>query len=251
MFTGLVETTGILRRRSGKPVARAFIETDIGPLTLGESISVNGACLTVDRIVEKGFEADMSSETLSRTTLGSLRLPSRVHLERATPLGGRMGGHMVLGHVDGVATVAAVSPIGDATRFEVRAPSELARYVAPKGSIAIDGVSLTVNEVSPASAGDFRFDVMLVPHTIDKTILRDLAPGAPVNIEVDVLARYVARQLEIGAHPPHAKAGSIGAAGITSAPPDGPSEAHAQPERQPYADQDARLLAKLRTSGYR
>src|SRR5689334_18874872 len=108
MFTGLVETTGILRRRAGRPVARAFIETTLGPLVLGESVNVNGACLTVDRIVEKkGFEADLSSETLAKTTLGGLRVGSRVHLERATPLGGRMGGHMVLGHVDGVGHVVS------------------------------------------------------------------------------------------------------------------------------------------------
>src|SRR5215510_10648959 len=117
MFTGLVETTGILRRRSGRPVARAFLEASIGPLTLGESINVHGACLTVDRIVDGGFECDMSSETLSRTTLGALPLGSRVHLERATPLGGRLGGHIVLGHVDGNGTVSAHEPRGEAIRL--------------------------------------------------------------------------------------------------------------------------------------
>src|SRR3954464_5041038 len=110
MFTGLVETTGILRRREGRPVARALVETSLGPLSLGESISVNGACLTVDRIVAGGFECDMSSETLDRTTLGELPLGSAVHLERSTQLGGRMGGHMVLGHVDGVGRVTARDP---------------------------------------------------------------------------------------------------------------------------------------------
>src|SRR5689334_24897202 len=116
MFTGLIETTGVLRQRAGRPVARAFIETSLGPLSLGESISVNGACLTVDRIAPGGFECDMSSETLDRTTLGALPLGARVHLERATPLGGRMGGHMVLGHVDGIGRVSAMEPRGDAHR---------------------------------------------------------------------------------------------------------------------------------------
>src|SRR3954454_10609309 len=125
MFTGLVETTGILRRRSGRPVARAFIETSLGPLTLGESISVHGACLTVDRILDGGFECDMSSETLARTTLGALAIGSRVHLERSTPLGGRMGGHIVLGHVDGIGKVSGREPRGEAIRFEVKAPGEL------------------------------------------------------------------------------------------------------------------------------
>jgi len=196
VFTGLVETTGILRRRAGRPVARAFIETALGPLALGESISVNGACLTVDRILPGGFECDMSSETLERTTLGELPLGQRVHLERATQLGGRMGGHTVLGHVDGVARVTARDPRGDALRFEVTLPVALGRFVASKGSIAIDGVSLTVNEVGPAGPDGLAVDVMLVPHTLGRTLLVEMRPGARVNIEVDVLARYVARQLE-------------------------------------------------------
>jgi riboflavin synthase len=240
MFTGLVETTGILRRRAGKPVARAFIETTLGPLVLGESVNVNGACLTVDRIVEKkGFEADLSSETLSKTTLGGIRIGSRVHLERATPLGGRMGGHMVLGHVDGVGHVASSEAIGDATRLTVRAPGEIARFIAPKGSIALDGVSLTLNAVSGAGGGEVVFDVMLVPHTIDRTFLRELAPGAAINIEVDVLARYVARQLELGALPTSG----------TGHLPGGDAGGAADKEGS-NADRDERILSKLRTGGY-
>jgi riboflavin synthase len=236
MFTGLVETTGILRRRAGRPVARAFIEASLGALVLGESINVNGACLTVDRILEGGFEADLSSETIARTTLGGLRIGARVHLERATPLGGRMGGHMVLGHVDCVAQVSASQAIGDATRLEVRGAAEIARFIAPKGSIAIDGVSLTLNAVGELRGGEVTFDVMLVPHTIDKTFLRDLTPGSPVNIEVDVLARYVARQLEVGTLSMDSKPG---AAGVSSAEREGSNAA-----------EDERLLAKLRTGGY-
>jgi riboflavin synthase len=241
MFTGLVETTGILRRRAGKPVARAFIETSLGPLELGESINVNGACLTVDRILEGGFEADLSSETLARTTLGGLRIGARVHLERATPLGGRMGGHMVLGHVDCVGHVSASQKIGDATRLEVRATAEIARFLAEKGSISLDGVSLTLNHVSEGRGSEVTFDVMLVPHTIDRTFLRDLSPGAPLNIEVDVLARYVARQIDLGAVPTAMSPGQPGR---------GPAPGDKEEKEGPHAPEDERLLAKLRTGGY-
>jgi riboflavin synthase len=224
MFTGLVETTGILRRRAGSPVARAFVETSLGPLDLGESISVNGACLTVDRIVPGGFECDMTSETTERSTLGELPLGSRVHLERATPLGGRMGGHMVLGHVDGVGRVSARDPRGDAIRLEVTLDGALARFLAPKGSVAIDGVSLTLNTVrDPAGRDEVVFDVMLVPHTLGRTTLGDRGVGARVNVEVDVLARYVARSLD--------RKGREGDEGTETS-------------------HDERLLAKLRSGGY-
>lgn len=228
MFTGLVETTGILRRRTGGPVARAFIECLLSPLTLGESISVNGVCLTVDRILGGGFEADMSPETLSRTTLGGLPLGERVHLERATPLGGRMGGHVVLGHVDGIGTVKSLDRRGDAIQFSVSAPADLARFIAPKGSIALDGVSLTVNHISPASEAKFWFDVMLVPHTLQKTLLEQRNENSPINIEVDVLARYVARQLDHAAN----------------------HSTHPAEQDQSHASPDDRLLLKLQTSGY-
>jgi riboflavin synthase len=204
MFTGLVETTGVLRRRAGRPVARAFVETSLGPLELGESISVDGACLTVDRILPGGFECDMSAETLERTTLGELPLGAAVHLERSTPLGGRMGGHMVLGHVDGVGRVTAREPSGDALRFQVAVSADLAGFVAAKGSIALDGVSLTVNEVGEAAGGAFGVEVMLVPHTLGRTNLGKRGVGARVNVEVDVLARYVARQLDVAAGGPKA-----------------------------------------------
>ncbi|MEO7329214.1 MAG: riboflavin synthase [Minicystis sp.] len=232
MFTGLVETTGVLRQRSGRPVARALIEASLGPLTLGESISVNGACLTVDRITHGGFECDMSDETLSRTTLGALPLGSAVHLERATPLGGRMGGHMVLGHVDGVGRVSARDPVGEAIRFEVTVDASLSRFLAAKGSICIDGVSLTINAVTDGAEA-VRFDVMLVPHTIGRTLLGKAPKGAAVNIEVDVLARYVARMLEVdGRAHPGAASGVEG-------------EQH-----RTDGDHDQRILAKLRSGGY-
>lgn len=238
MFTGLVETTGIWRRASGrKPTARAVIETALGrggePLVLGESVSVDGACLTVDRILENGFEADLSAETLARTTLGGLTPGAKVHLERATPLGGRMGGHTVLGHVDGVGRVTARKSVGDAVLLAVRAPGELARYLAPKGSVALNGVSLTLNTVvDPAEGrGDVTVEVMLVPHTLRRTTLGDLAPNASVNIEVDVLARYVARGVDV-----------CGPRGLGSGPGGGEADTH-------HVD-DERLLNKLRSGGW-
>lgn len=234
MFTGLVETTGILRRRTGRPVAHALIETSMGPLELGESISVNGACLTVDRIAPGGFECDMTSETLDRTTLGALPLGQRVHLERATPLGGRMGGHMVLGHVDCVGRVTAREARGDALRFEVTLPSELGRFIAAKGSIAIDGVSLTLNAVGSPGPSGVTFDVMLVPHTLGRTLLGEMRPGARVNIEVDVLARYVARQLEFR----------------TGAPEGADPAKRTEVPHVGNDDDDQRILAKLRSGGW-
>lgn len=225
MFTGLVETVGTLRRRSGGAVARALVEARFkGDLVLGESIAVNGVCLTVDAIGSGGFEADMSEETLSRTTLGAIPLGSKLHLERATPVGGRLGGHIVAGHVDGVGEVVERTTRGDAIRLATRIPSDLAAFVAPKGSITIDGVSLTVNDVR--DAGGAVIEVMLVPHTLGATFLGELRPGDRANIEVDVLARYVARWLE-----------------FRGKRPESADSARA-------AEDDERLLQKLRTSGF-
>ncbi len=217
MFTGLVETKGTLVRREARGRdARLTIRGDFGirpsgegpsphpelggePIQLGESIAVDGVCLTVDRIVEAGgpgasvFEVDASVETLARTTMGGLTVGGHVNLERAMPLGGRMGGHIVSGHVDGVGEVVEKIPVGGAVKVVFGMPVELARFVAPKGSICVSGVSLTVN-----GAGDDRFDVVLVPHTRERTSLDALPIGARVNLEVDLLARYVARFLETG-----------------------------------------------------
>jgi riboflavin synthase len=232
MFTGLVETIGTLRQRvRRRGVVRAKIETSLGasePFELGESIAVDGACLTVDAFSEGGFEADMSSETLERTTLGALATGARVHLERATKLGGRMGGHTVLGHVDGIGRVTARQPIGDTIRLEIMAPLDLARFLAAKGSVAVDGVSLTLNSVRDLGDGTL-FDVMLVPHTVSRTTLGERRVSGAVNIEVDVLARYVARGLELG------RAAGPGLGGETD---------------QPDVDADERLLGKLRAGGW-
>lgn len=236
MFTGLVEAKGTLVRRTqhGRD-ARLVIRGELvphgdqgrrDPIVLGESIAVDGVCLTVDTIVEAGgpgasvFEVDASSETLEKTTLGSLAVGSSVNLERALPIGGRLGGHIVSGHVDGVGRVVEKIPTGTALKVVFQAPAELARYIAPKGSICVSGVSLTVNGVSGAT-----FDVMLIPHTRDKTSLDGLAVGAQVNLEVDILARYVARLLEVGR------------AGDSSSDSSEPSP-------------DSRLLERLRASGY-
>jgi riboflavin synthase len=191
MFTGLVETTGTLARRTASgPDARLVVRAAFGggPVVLGESIAIDGVCLTVDAMSGDLYEFDASSETLEKTTLGSLAIGARVNLERAVPLGGRMGGHIVSGHVDGVGKVVSVTPVGGARKVVFEAPAELAKYIAAKGSIAVAGVSLTVNNVQDAC-----FDVVLIPHTQQKTSLDGLGPGAKVNLEVDVLARYVAR----------------------------------------------------------
>jgi riboflavin synthase len=256
MFTGLVETIGVVRRLGGsRESARARIVASLGALELGESINVDGVCLTVDRILPDGFEADLSSETLAVSTLASLTAGARVHLERATPLGGRMGGHTVLGHVDGVGVVRGAEPIAASVRLTVSAPGELARFLAPKGSIAVAGVSLTLNKVgwagsrgrsgrAPAPAArelvaDVEFEVMLVPHTLARTKLGTLTAGSKVNIEVDVLARYVARQLELGA-------ASLGGAPIAEPHGDG---GRGEVDESRSGD-DERILARLRASGY-
>lgn len=203
MFTGLVETKGTLERitpaggaRDARLVVRGEFEREA--LALGESIAVDGVCLTVATIVKPGpglsvFEADASAETLAKTTLGELSPGAHVNLERAVPIGGRMGGHIVSGHVDGVGRIADKTPVGGAVQVGFTVPRELVRYIAQKGSICVNGVSLTVNNVA-----EERFDVFLVPHTREKTSLDALPVGARVNLEVDVLARYVQRLLECG-----------------------------------------------------
>lgn len=188
MFTGLIEqvgTIGSLERRDDGLSIR--IECKLHPYALGESIAVDGTCLTVKSCSEAHFEADASLETLDKTNLGKLREGDRVHLERAMALGDRLGGHLVTGHVDGVGTMAGQAPEGDYVRVSFEVPNRLAPFLAPKGSIAVNGVSLTINGVSHT-----RFDVMLVPYTLDHTTFGQMQPGEPVNLEVDILAKYVA-----------------------------------------------------------
>lgn len=196
MFTGLVQTTARVDAVAPSGAdARIRLEVVLDGVAVGESISVSGVCLTVTDFDARGFGADVSAETLAVTTLGGLAAGSRVNIERASRLGDRMGGHVVQGHVDGVARVTIVEAVGEARRMAVAVPPVLERYVASKGSVALDGVSLTVNALVVTSAGT-GFEVMLVPHTLAVTTLGERRAGDLMNIEVDVLARYVARQLD-------------------------------------------------------
>jgi riboflavin synthase len=193
MFTGLVESKGVLARRSRRgPGYRLVVESGFGPLVLGESISVSGACLTVVGSDPRSFEADVSLETASKTTLGALPLGSSVNLERSLKVGDRLGGHLVSGHVDAVAELVRVTPAGEAQRLSVAYPRDLGRFIAVKGSITLDGVSLTVNAVTADE-----LEVMVIPHTLSVTTLGELKPGAALNLEVDTLARYAVRFLEV------------------------------------------------------
>jgi riboflavin synthase len=195
MFTGLVELTGSLARRLRRgPGYRLTVEAALGALTLGESISVTGACLTVVGSDARSFEADVSLETAARTTLGALPLGSTLNLERALKVGDRLGGHFVSGHVDAVAELVSAEPAGEALRMSIAYPKDLARFIASKGSITLDGVSLTVNRVT----GDL-LEVMVIPHTLAVTTLGRLKPGSAINLEVDTLARYAVRFLEVSA----------------------------------------------------
>ena len=192
MFTGIVEATGRLRRdSSGQASFRAAISAPFRDLELGESIAVNGVCLTVANVTASGFEADISVETAQCTTLGALASDAEVNLERAAALGDRLGGHLVSGHVDGLARVVRTERADQGLLVEMRAPDELARYIAEKGSVTLDGVSLTVNRVAGAN-----FELMLIPHTLSLTTLKHMATGSEHNLEVDLFARYVERILQ-------------------------------------------------------
>ena len=194
MFTGIVtdvgRITGIETREVGR---RLTIETayDTAGIDIGASIACNGACLTVVEKSAAHFAADVSGETLDKTTSGAWRVGTRINLERALRAADELGGHLVLGHVDGVGEVVGLEREGDNHRVSISVPDALKHYVASKGSITVDGVSLTVNEVDDAV-----FGVNIIPHTWDNTSLADLSVGTGVNIEVDVIARYVARLLE-------------------------------------------------------
>lgn len=195
MFTGLIEGVGTLAARDTRGGdARLRIHAGTLPFdgaALGESISVNGVCLTVIAFDETGFEADASNETLSLTTLGQLPVGRAVNLERAMRPNDRLGGHLVSGHVDGVGRVLDVREDARAQRWRFAAPKPLSKYIAQKGSICVDGVSLTVNGVD-----DEGFDVALIPHTVSHTAFSQTRVGDAVNLEVDLVARYVERLLQ-------------------------------------------------------
>jgi riboflavin synthase len=197
MFTGIVEELGEVVRRTGDDTDAAVL-TVRAPLVTsdaehGDSISVNGVCLTVVATADGTFTADVMGETLRRSSLAALRPGSRVNLERAATLGTRLGGHLVQGHVDGVARIVAREPARDWEVLRFSLPAGLSRYVVEKGSITVDGVSLTVMAV-----GEDTFDVGLIPTTLKLTVLGDKAVGDPVNLEVDVIAKYVERLLSHG-----------------------------------------------------
>ncbi len=192
MFTGIITDLGRVRSiTSGRGKdTRLVVETryDTAEIALGASIACSGACLTVVEKAPGWFAVDVSAETLSRTSLGTWRAGTKVNLERALRMGDELGGHLVLGHVDGVARLVSTTPEGESLRLVIEAPAPLGRFIAEKGSVALDGVSLTVNEVGPAS-----FGVNIIPHTQRETSLGGLKPGDTLNLEIDLLARYVAR----------------------------------------------------------
>jgi riboflavin synthase len=198
VFTGIVEELGEITAVEEMPDAARF--TVRGPVVTegaghGDSIAVNGVCLTVVELGDGSFTADVMAETLKRSSLGALRPGSRVNLERPMALGGRLGGHLVQGHVDGTGTVLERTPAEHWELVKVSLPAELARYVVEKGSITVDGVSLTVVE-----AGTDHFTVSLIPTTLALTTLGVKQPGEPVNLEVDVIAKYVERMLGDRSH---------------------------------------------------
>ncbi len=194
MFTGIITDIGTIRAIEGDADKRFSIQTayDMGSVGIGASIACSGVCLTV---VAKGadfFTVDVSRETLSCTVLGGWKIGTPVNLERALKVGDELGGHIVTGHVDGVGTVLERRPDGDSIRLTISLPGALSRYVARKGSVTVDGVSLTVN-----GAGDSDFDVNIIPHTAAHTTLGALVEGDEVNLEIDVLARYVERMQQM------------------------------------------------------
>lgn len=196
MFTGIITDVGeVIDGKGGVFTLRSSYAAD--GILLGASICHDGCCLTVTNVVVEGagsrYTLDVSNETLSKTTLGSWTPGRAVNLERALRAGDELGGHIVSGHVDGTATIVDIRADGDSRRFTFEAPPELARFIAPKGSVALDGTSLTVNEVEGA-----RFGVNLIPHTLTVTTWGRKKIGDRVNIEIDPLARYVARLLEVG-----------------------------------------------------
>lgn len=196
MFTGIIQAIGEVAACEPTPEGdlRLYIRTgklDLGDVSIGDSIAVSGTCLTAVALPGDGFWADVSGETLGLTTLGNLTPGSRVNLEKSLTPSTRMGGHLVSGHVDGIGKVIEIHEDARSWRYTLQAPEALAHYIATKGSIGVDGVSLTVNQVE----GN-RFGLNIVPHTFQETIFADYQVGSPVNLEVDLIARYLERLLQ-------------------------------------------------------
>ena len=194
MFTGIIQAIGNIGviEPKGKDV-RMYIRTgklDLSDVELGDSIAVNGVCLTAVELPGDGFWADVSGETLAKTKLAIIKQGDRVNLEKALTPTTRLGGHMVSGHVDGLGEVIERNPDGRSVQFKIKAPDELAKYIAMKGSVCIDGISLTVNAINGAI-----FELNIVPHTLEDTTMDDFKSGTQVNLEVDIIARYLERLL--------------------------------------------------------
>lgn len=194
MFTGIVSDIGTIAAVEARGDLRVTIASayDMEGVALGASIACSGVCLTVVDKAPGRFTVDVSSETVSRSA-GRWQVGARLNLERALKVGDELGGHIVTGHVDGTGHVDTIDPVGDSRRIAIAVPADLAPYLATKGSVTVDGVSLTVNDVVDEAGGGTRFAVNIIPHTALATTLGDLAPGDPVNIEIDVLARYLRR----------------------------------------------------------
>ncbi|MCG6885964.1 MAG: riboflavin synthase [Proteobacteria bacterium] len=195
MFTGIIQAVGqVAAIESKNEDLRVRVRTgklDLADVQPGDSIAVNGVCLTAVKLPGDGFWADVSGETLARTTLGTLRVNSNVNLEKALTPTTRLGGHLVSGHVDGIGEVVERTSEGRSVRFTIKAPDELARYIAEKGSICVDGISLTVNGVAGS-----QFELNIVPHTLQETTMDSFQAGTRVNLEVDLIARYLERLLQ-------------------------------------------------------
>ena len=195
MFTGIITDVGTIAELEQQGDLRARIKTayDTSGIDLGASIASDGVCLTVIELGADWYDVQISAETVSKTNIGSWTVGKRVNLERALKVGDELGGHIVSGHVDGVAEVVEIKDEGDSTRVTLRAPKDLARFIAPKGSVALNGTSLTVNDVDGCD-----FGINFIPHTKEVTTWGDVKLGDQVNLEIDTLARYVARLAEAG-----------------------------------------------------
>jgi len=197
MFTGIVQAVGEVRAVTPRGGDVEFVfavgTLDLNGVAIGDSISVSGCCLTVTRLTGDSFAADASLETLQVTTLGRWQMGQRANLEKALRAGDPLGGHYVTGHVDGIATVVGTAADARSLRMEFEVPAPLARYIARKGSVCIDGASLTVNDVAKN-----RFGVNLIPHTLEVTTLGGCQAGTQVNVEVDIIARYLERMRAVG-----------------------------------------------------
>jgi riboflavin synthase len=198
MFTGIITDIGTIRSANQRGDLRLVIDCnyDMETVAIGASIACSGACLTVVAKDAHSFAVDLSAETVARTAAGLWVEGGRLNLERALKVGDELGGHIVTGHVDGIGTVLGLCPEGDSHRVGIEVPQAIAPYIAPKGSITLDGVSLTVNDVRDED-GKTHFAVNIIPHTWDVTTLGALAPGRQVNLEIDILARYLGRMQSV------------------------------------------------------